>query len=71
MHPTIRKQTKADLLEALRERYRQAPKADKTKVLDEFVASWTRQPRLTGQDGPGPRSPPPPAKGVAGAVPLP
>jgi hypothetical protein len=38
MHTTISKQTQAELLAALRERYRHAPKADKTKVLDEFVA---------------------------------
>jgi hypothetical protein len=38
MHTTISKHTKAELLAALRERYLQAPKADKTKVLDEFVA---------------------------------
>jgi hypothetical protein len=38
MHPKISKQAKTELLEALRQRYQQAPKADKTKVLDEFVA---------------------------------
>jgi hypothetical protein len=38
MHTTISKQTQAELLAALRQRYRQAPKADKTRVLDEFVA---------------------------------
>jgi hypothetical protein len=38
MHTTISKHTKAEVLAALRERYLQAPKADKTKVLDEFVA---------------------------------
>ena len=38
MHTTISKQTKAELLAALRARYHRAPKADKTKVLDEFVA---------------------------------
>jgi hypothetical protein len=38
MRTTISKQAKAELLAALRERYLQAPKADKTKVLDEFVA---------------------------------
>jgi hypothetical protein len=35
---TISQQTKAELLAALRERYRQARKPDKTRVLDEFVA---------------------------------
>ena len=38
MHHPISKQTKAELLAALRARYQRAPKADKTKVLDEFVA---------------------------------
>ena len=38
MHNTISKLTRAELLEALRERYQQAPKSEKTKVLDEFVA---------------------------------
>lgn len=39
MHTTtISKQTKAELLNALRERYQQAAKAEKTRVLDEFVA---------------------------------
>jgi hypothetical protein len=38
MHHTISKQTRAELLDALRQRYQQAPKADKTTVLDEFVA---------------------------------
>jgi hypothetical protein len=38
MHNTISKQTKTELLAALRERYQQAPKQEKTKVLDEFVA---------------------------------
>ncbi len=38
MHTTISKPTRAELLEALRQRYHQAPKAEKTKVLDEFVA---------------------------------
>src|SRR5713226_5286972 len=38
MHDTISKQTRTELLEALRQRYQRAPKAEKTKVLDEFVA---------------------------------
>jgi hypothetical protein len=38
MHNTISRTTRAELLEALRERYLQAPKSEKTKVLDEFVA---------------------------------
>jgi hypothetical protein len=38
MHSTISKQTKSELLEALRERYQQASKSDKAKILDEFVA---------------------------------
>ena len=31
------KQTRRELLEALRERYRNASKIDKTKILDEFI----------------------------------
>src|ERR1051325_5484055 len=38
MHNTISKQTKTELLEALRQRYQDAPKQDKGKILDEFVA---------------------------------
>ena len=38
MHSDISKQTKHELLEALRERYHQSSKLDKTKILDEFVA---------------------------------
>jgi hypothetical protein len=38
MHNTISKPTRTELLEALRQRYQQAPKSEKTKVLDEFVA---------------------------------
>jgi hypothetical protein len=38
MHHPISKQTKAELLAALRERYVRVTKAEKTKVLDEFVA---------------------------------
>ncbi len=38
MHHPISKQTKAELLGALRERYVRVTKAEKTKVLDEFVA---------------------------------
>jgi hypothetical protein len=38
MHTTISKQTKRELLEALRERYQQASKSDKAKILDELVA---------------------------------
>jgi hypothetical protein len=38
MNNTISRPTRAELLEALRQRYQQAPKAEKTKVLDEFVA---------------------------------
>jgi hypothetical protein len=38
MHHPISKQTKAELLAALRERYLRVTKAEKTKVLDEFVA---------------------------------
>src|SRR5262249_61667138 len=34
----ISKQTKGELLELLRQRYRAADKQDKTKILDEFVA---------------------------------
>jgi hypothetical protein len=38
MHNPISKPTRTELLEALRQRYQQAPKLEKTKVLDEFVA---------------------------------
>jgi hypothetical protein len=38
MHTPISKQTKVELLAALRERYRQAAKSEKSRVLDEFVA---------------------------------
>jgi hypothetical protein len=38
MHTTISKQTKTELLGALRERYEQASKSDIAKILDEFVA---------------------------------
>src|SRR5271154_5138191 len=38
MHNTISKRARTELLEALRERYQQVPKLEKTKVLDEFVA---------------------------------
>ncbi|HLJ98142.1 MAG TPA: hypothetical protein VKU02_33590, partial [Gemmataceae bacterium] len=38
MHYPISKQTKAELLAAMRERYRRVTRAEKTKVLDEFVA---------------------------------
>src|SRR5437867_1678318 len=38
MDNTISKQTKTELLRALCQRYRQATKEDKTRILDEFVA---------------------------------
>jgi hypothetical protein len=38
MHHTISQQTRTELLEALRQRYKRALKAEKTKALDEFVA---------------------------------
>ena len=38
MHNTISKPTKTELLAALRQRYQQAAKAEKTRVLDEFIA---------------------------------
>jgi hypothetical protein len=38
MHTTISTQTKTELLDALRQRYQQASKPDKAKILDEFVA---------------------------------
>ena len=38
MHHTLSKPTRIELLDALRQRYQQAPKSEKTKVLDEFVA---------------------------------
>lgn len=38
MQKSISKVAKSEILEALRERYRDAPKQEKTKILDEFVA---------------------------------
>jgi Integrase core domain len=38
MHNTISKLAQTEVLEALRERYQEAAKAKKTKILDEFVA---------------------------------
>lgn len=38
MRSEISKQTKHELLEVLRQRYQQAPKLEKTTILDEFVA---------------------------------
>jgi hypothetical protein len=38
MHKTISKLAKSEVLEALHERYQQAPKKEKTKILDEFIA---------------------------------
>jgi hypothetical protein len=38
MHNSIGRQTRRELLEALRQRYQRAPKVEKTKILDEFVA---------------------------------
>jgi hypothetical protein len=38
MHNKISREARAEVLGALRERYQQAPKHEKTKVLDEFVA---------------------------------
>jgi hypothetical protein len=38
MHNTIGKQTRTELLDALRQRYRLASRQDKAKILDEFVA---------------------------------
>ena len=37
MRSEISKQTKHELLEVLRQRYQQAPKLEKTTILDEFV----------------------------------
>ena len=37
MSTKISKQTRRDILEALRERYKNASKVEKTKILDEFV----------------------------------
>ena len=37
MGTKLSKQTRRELLEALRERYRNASKIDKTKILDEFI----------------------------------
>ena len=38
MRSEISKQTKHELLEVLRQRFQQAPKLEKTTILDEFVA---------------------------------
>jgi hypothetical protein len=38
MHKSIGRQTRRELLETLRQRYQHAPKMEKTKILDEFVA---------------------------------
>ena len=38
MHSKISKQTKGELLEALRERYLRVSKKEKARILDEFVA---------------------------------
>ncbi len=38
MPTPLSKEARAELLDALRQRYLTAPKAEKTKVLDEFVA---------------------------------
>lgn len=38
MQNKISSEARAEVLGALRDRYRQAPKQEKTKVLDEFVA---------------------------------
>ncbi|HKA53663.1 MAG TPA: transposase family protein [Candidatus Binatia bacterium] len=38
MHHTISKQTRTELLDALRQRYQRASKPEKAKILDEFVA---------------------------------
>ena len=38
MHTPISKQARAELLAALRQRYLSAPKCEKSKALDEFVA---------------------------------
>ena len=38
MQSSMSKQAQAELLASLRQRYFAAPKADKTKALDEFVA---------------------------------
>jgi hypothetical protein len=37
MGTKLSKQTRRELLEALRERYRNASKLDKSKILDEFI----------------------------------
>ena len=55
MDTKISKQTRRELLEALRERYRNASKIEKTQILDEFVdiAGWHRKyaiSLLTGLD---------------------
>ncbi len=45
MRNKISKPTQREILEALRQRYRQATKPDKAKILDEFiaVAGWHRK----------------------------
>ena len=38
MHQRVSKQVRRELIEALRQRYRESTKREKTKILDEFVA---------------------------------
>jgi hypothetical protein len=62
MGTKISKQTRRELLETLRERYRNASKIDKTKILDEFIdlAGWHRKYAirlLTGVDPVMPKEP--------------
>src|ERR1700694_831733 len=63
MYSKISKQTKAELLGALRERYGQATKQEKSKALDEFVAlaGWHRKHAIRLLTRSRPAAPDPPA----------
>ena len=65
MHTKISSQTKRELLHALRERYRQASKIEKSRILDEYIALAECHRKhairlLTGMEFVGPK---PPTKG--------
>src|SRR2546430_1064470 len=62
MHAKISPQTKHELLQALRERYQQAPRIEKTRILDEDVAVAECHRKhairlLAGVDPVGPKAP--------------
>ena len=62
MAKKISKETRKELISALRQRYKEASKKDKTKILDEFVAlsGYHRKHAvrlLSGQNGQYPAKP--------------